>query len=182
MRTRCLLSPGPPFWGVLGFRLGRELVKEAAEPETGRPAYNLVGSLYLAADGQLSLSVPNSIVRGVFSAMSEPGAIPAPGPVGSLTARVVVLTANELARIGGPSRISERGKQYRYSLGRWVELESGGSVAKAWGIRVHSPELQTLRRSYGLSSLPEDGQGDFHIVVAVRGRGVLGRNETSKAT
>jgi hypothetical protein len=47
-------------------------------------------------------------------------------------------------------------------------------------LRVHSPELQELRRSYGLSSLPNDGKFDFHITVAIRRKNVLGRNTVSK--
>ena len=85
--------------------------------------------------------------------------------------------------LGGPERFkNDRGKSFRYTLGRLVELEPDGwpDMASCFMLRVHSPELQVLRRSYGLSSLPNDGQYQFHITVAVRRRGVLGRNDKGK--
>jgi hypothetical protein len=116
--------------------------------------------------------------------MAEPG-VELPLRDGRLDAHITVFRAEELLAMGGAGAIkNDRGKSFRYSLGRLVELEPAGwpEVAKAWVIRVHSPELQQLRRSYGLSSLPHDGDYDFHITVAIRRKGILGRNEKSKDT
>jgi hypothetical protein len=156
-------------------------VKAAADD--AEVVYNLVGQLHLSPSGWLLLSVPNPLVRGVFAAMHEPGLELPPGPSGGpMNAHITVMRPEELTQIGGADLVTERGKQYHYTLGRLYAVAPTGfqDVAKAYVIRVHSPELQTLRRSYGLSSLPNDGAYDFHITVGVVKRGVLGRNETGK--
>jgi hypothetical protein len=173
------VTPGPPAWAALLFDAGRDLVKRAGDQTV---AYNLSGQLYHAATGWLCLSVPNALVHGIFAAMDEPGVELPPGPDGRLNAHVSVMRPEEVELAGGADKITERGKRFGYSLGRFVEVEPDGwkDVAKAWFVRVHSPELQALRRSYGLSGLPNDGGYDFHITCAVRRRGVLARNEKTK--
>ena len=90
----------------------------------------------------------------------------------------------ELKQIGGADKVTERGKQFHYTLSRLYSVEPDGwsDMARVWFLRVHSPELQALRRSYGLSSLPNEGKHDFHVTVGVRRKGVLGRNATHKET
>jgi hypothetical protein len=192
------VTDGPPAadrWAYgVGLALGARLAKQAADatpatpdaPDDGPvPAYNLAGTLYLASTGWLLLGVPNALVYGIYAAMREPGASlpPGPGPGGRLNAHVTVMRPEELARVGGPDRVTERGKQFHYSLGRLVTVEpaSWQGVDRVWMVTVHSPELQALRRSYGLSSLPNGGRHAFHVTVAVRRRGVLARNDKSKA-
>lgn len=172
----------PPVWAAVFFDLGRQLLKQAADAQI---AYNLAGRLYLSQSGYLLMNVPNALVRGVFSAMSEPGVeLPPAGPDGNLNAHVTVMSPAEVQTAGGPDAITERGKQYTYTLGRIYAVEPEGwpEMAKVWYVKVHSPELQELRRSYGLSSLPSDGKHDFHVSVAVRRKRVLGRNDTAKRT
>lgn len=171
---------GPSVPSLVAHLAGTKFVKEADAP---RPAYNLAGTLYLSKSGWLLLSVPNPFVRGVFAAMHEPGIeLPPSGHANGFEAHITVMSEEELAQVGGPDKITERGKMFTYSLGRLRELEPDGwsDVAKAWVITVHSDDLQALRRSYGLSSLPAEGKHAFHITVAVRRRGVLGRNDTVK--
>jgi hypothetical protein len=172
---------GLPRWAEAMFAHGQQFVKHAGDPTV---AYNLAGVLQLSSTtGYLLLSVPNTLVRGVFSAMREPGIELPTGPAGDFMAHITVMRPEEIEQIGGADKITERGKQYHYTLGRLMELEpETPGIAKVWYIRVHSPELQALRQSYGLSSLPSRGQFDFHITTAVRRRGVLGKNETSKET
>ncbi len=172
----------PPAWAAVFFQMGSELVKQAGAPEL---TYNLSGRLMLSAGDWIILSVPNALVRGVFSAMDEPGIeLPPSGPDGNLNAHISVIRPEELAMLGGPEKITERGKSFTYTLGRIysVEPEGWAEMSRVWYVRVHSPELQALRRSYGLSGLPNDGKYDFHVSVAVRRKKVLGRNDTSKAT
>lgn len=164
-----------------------ELGEKLAADRTPTPAYCLSGMLYVK-EGEMGtwgmLSVPNALVRGVFAAMDEPGIeLPPSGSDGKLMAHISVFRPDELEMIGGADRLSERGKRFAYTLGRLVEVEPAGwpEMSKCWFIRVHSPELQTLRRSYGLSSLPNDGKYEFHVTVAVRRRGVTGRNDKSKS-
>lgn len=167
-----------PIWALKGFQIGQAFVKQADE----EVAYNLVGTLYLASTGWLLLSVPNAMVLGMFKAMDEPGIELPPGPGGKLNAHISVMRPDELALIGGGDVVKERGKQFAYTLGRLYATDPEGwpKMSRVWYVRVHSPALQELRRSYGLSSLPSDGKYDFHFSVAVRRRGVLGRNDTSK--
>ncbi len=162
------------------FNTGKEIVKAAADAQV---AYNLAGRLYASEPGYLLLSVPNALVRGVFSAMREPGIELPPGPAGNLNAHITVMSPKDLETIGGVDKITERGKEFRYSLGKLYEVEPDGwpNMARVWYLKVHSPELQTLRRSYGLSSRPNADAHDFHVTVAVRRRSVLGRNTTAKA-
>lgn len=170
----------PPYWAAVFFKLGSDLVKAAGDAAL---AYNLAGRLYLSKSGYLLLTVPNALVRGTFAAMSEPGIeLPPDGPDGNLDAHVTVMSPAEVALAGGADGITERGKQFFYTLGRVYSVEPEGwpDVSKVWYIKIHSPELQQLRRSYGLSSLPSDGKHDFHVSVAVRRKRVLGRNDTAK--
>ena len=175
------VSDKPPEWAAYLFNKGEEFIKTAeASPEL---TYNLFGTLYLSKTGFLLLTVPNPFVRGLFSAMNEPGIELPPSPNGQLEAHITVMTPNDVALAGGPDAISERGKQFKYTLGRIYTVEPDGweDIAKVWYVRVHSQDLQTLRRSYGLTSMPH-GDRDFHITIAVRRKRVLGRNTTSKST
>lgn len=162
------------------YAAGEVLAKEAGD---AKPSYALSGLLYLSDSGYLLLSVPNALVRGVFAAMHEHG-VELPLRDGKLEAHISVMRPEEIAALGGPEKLTERGKRYRYRLGGLVTAAPAGwpEMAKVWMLRVYSPELQALRKSYGLSPLPNNNQYDFHCTVAVRRKGVLGRNETSKAT
>jgi hypothetical protein len=156
--------------GVLG---RNELSKTAAVPE---PSYSLSGELYLSDSGWLLLDVPNALVQGVFAGLSEPG-LELPNAVDGkpLKAHISVMSADEVRQLGGGDKITERGKRFRYSLGRLSTVEPGGwsEVERVWMLVCHSPELQQLRRSYGLSGIPHDGEYQFHITCAIRRRDVL---------
>lgn len=165
------------------------LKRAADETSEATPAYNMSGLLYLSESSSgepwALLTVPNALVRGVFDGMHEPGIELPPNGKGRLDAHISVMRPEEIASLGGAKAIeNDRGKPFKYSLGRLVSLEPAGwkEMERAWMIRVHSPELQALRRSHGLSSLPNDGKFDFHITVAVRRKGVLGRNDKAKET
>jgi len=148
------------------------------------PAYNLSGMLYATEGGWIMLTVPNALARGVFDSMSEPGIVLPPGPNDKpFNAHISVIRPEELELVGGRDKISERGHQFRYSLGRFVSVEPEGwpQYSRVYMLLVHSPELQELRRSYGLSSLPDNGKKAFHITVAAKPKGILGRNEKSKS-
>jgi hypothetical protein len=151
-------------------------------------SYPLAGRLYLAKSGWLLLSVPNALVRGVFDALTEPGAeLPTagvfnvPNVKGDLVnAHISVLTAAEVASIGA-DKINERGHMFGYTLGglKEIDVKNVDGVSKVWAIQVSSPGLSALRKSYGLSALPNDDH-PFHITVAARRKGVLLDNGKSK--
>jgi hypothetical protein len=173
------ITDGLPAWMQAMYAFG----KVAAVDDPPQVAYNLAGTLQLSSSGWLLLSVPNALVRGIFDAMREPGIeLPPSGTNEGLNAHVSVMKPREVTMLGGADKISERGQQFHYTLGRLYSVEPDGwpEMEKVWFCRIHSPALQELRRSYGLSSLPNDGKYDFHISVAVRRRGVLGRNEKTK--
>ncbi|NDC10655.1 MAG: hypothetical protein EBZ75_15220, partial [Oxalobacteraceae bacterium] len=149
--------------------------------------YPLSGRLYLAKSGWLLLSVPNALVRGVFDALTAPGAeLPLAGVMNVpnvdadvLNAHISVMTGEEVAAIGG-DKINERGHHYGYTLGpvKEIALKNVEGVSKVWVIEVTAPGLSALRKSYGLSAFPKDEP--FHITVAARRRNVLGNNDVSK--
>jgi 8-oxo-dGTP pyrophosphatase MutT (NUDIX family) len=148
----------------------------------------LSGRLYLAKSGWLLLSVPNALVRGVYDAMSVPGAeLPRAGLMNVpnvdgelLNAHISVMNADEVAAIGA-DKITERGHSFGYSLGPLKELDvrNVAGISKVWAITITSPALADLRKSYGLSPLPK-GDQPFHITVAVRRKGVLQDNGIAK--
>lgn len=151
-------------------------------------SYPLAGRLYVAKSGWLLLSVPNALVRGIFDAMTAPGAeLPLAGtlnvpnvPGDVLNAHISVMTAEEVASIGA-NKINERGHHFGYTLGpiREIDVKSVDGVSKVWAVQVASPALATLRKSYGLTPLPK-GDHPFHITVAVRRKKVLQDNEVGK--
>ena len=158
-----------------------DLQTKAASDAT--PSYGLSGQLVVSKSGWLMLTVPNDIVRGLFAAMDENGVELPLNDEGKLNAHISVMRPEELERIGGPDRVTERGKHFHYSIGRLLSAEPGGwkEMERAWFCVCHSPELMELRRSYGLSGLPNDGQYQFHITIAVRRRKVLTSAPVSKA-
>ena len=151
-------------------------------------SYPLSGRLYLAKSGWLLLSVPNALVRGVFDALSEPGTeLPTAGVfnVPNVDAHIVnahisVMNADEVAAIGA-DKINERGHMFGYTLGGLKELnvKNVDGVSKVWAVQVASPALSALRKSYGLSALPNNDH-PFHITVAAHRKGVLLANGTAK--
>lgn len=148
----------------------------------------LTGRLYLAKSGWLLLSVPNALVRGVYDAMSAPGAeLPLPGVLNVpdvkpdvLNAHISVMTADEVKKVG-VDNINERGHMFGYALGTLQEITPRNidGVSKVWAIQVSAPALSALRKSYGLSALPNGHP--FHITVAVRRKNVLQANGVRKA-
>jgi len=148
----------------------------------------LSGRLYLAKSGWLLLSVPNALVRGVYDAMSAPGAeLPAAGlmnvpnvPADLLNAHISVMTADEVKKVGADN-INERGHMFGYSLGSMTEItpKNVDGISKIWAIQVSSPALSSLRKSYGLTPLINDDHA-FHITVAVRRKHILGNNSVGK--
>jgi hypothetical protein len=151
--------------------------------------YPLVGRLYLAKSGWLLLAVPNALVRGVFDALSAPGAeLPLAGVMNVpnvdadvLNAHISVMNADEVNKVG-IDNINERGHTFSYRLGgmKEINVKNVDGVSKVWAIQVSSPELAALRKSYGLSPLP-NGDHQFHITVAVRRKKVLQENGVRKA-
>jgi len=145
----------------------------------GKPAttHSLSGELYLSKSGWILLQVPNALVNGAFAALDEPGVeLPPSGPDKHLNAHISVMRPEELEEAGiTGDDIKERGQHFKYTLGPVQEVSPNGwaEMSKVWFIKCNSPELKKLRRTYGMTSLPKDGEFDFHITIGVRRKGVL---------
>lgn len=160
------------------------LLYEVLQDEEKRAEVKMSGLLQATASGYLIVAVPTALVRGIFDAMHEPGiSLPSSIDGGAVRAGIVVMTPEELKLAGGADKISERGKPYTYTLGNLEESQAKGwpGVATCWHLRVRSPDLGKLRRSYGLPTKIE-GDSEFSIVIACRKTGVLAANATSKTT
>jgi len=162
--------------------VGRDLVKRADDAELA--GYPFSGMLYATPENWVLLSVPNALVRGAFDAMDEPGIELPPDSerLGRLNAHVSVMRPKEIEQIGGIDRITERGHRFNYQIRPVYTVKPAGwtEMERCWFIRVDSPELEKLRKSYGLSPIPDEGSKPFHITLAVRRKGVLGPNEKAK--
>jgi len=178
--TLLTVQDGPSRHQQQAYELG---LKIASAPE---PAVNLAGTFYVSEHKERPwglLSVPNALVRGVFQAMSEPGVELPPQSDGGLNAHISVMRPEEIELLGGPKALkADRGKQFAYTIRRLESVNPAGweEMSRCWMLRVHSPALQDLRRSYGLTPKPKDNKFDFHITVAVRRKNVLRNNEVSK--
>lgn len=171
------LPPSPPMLASQP-----PLLKAAGEL---KDAPILSGRLVASKSGWLLLQVPNAIVRGLFDAMHEPGIELPLQEDGSLNAHVSVLRPEEIANIpGGIEAVSERGHTFSWQIGPIVETVPAGwkGVSKVWFAKVRSKELEALRKSYGLSPIPDDGRKPFHLTLAVKRRNILRNNAVSKAT
>jgi hypothetical protein len=154
-------------------KLGQAVVDhDWTEKQAREPSYDLSGMFQLY-QGAGVLNIPNALVRGIYSALDRPGIQLPQDASGRVWAHAVVLDKDEVAQIG-PDKLTERGKRFRYRIGGLLSHEMAPAesrIARVWVLLIHSPELQQVRRSYGLSSLP--GAGGFYCLVAIRRRGVL---------
>lgn len=181
--TTAVLATGLPdaatqAWYQIGLAHGY-LEKIAGDPEN---TLALAGRLVVARSGWVLLEVPNVIARGLFQSLHEPGVELPIGKYGRFNAHISVMDQDEVAHVGGPEKITERGKLFHYQLGPVQTVVPNGwdGVSRVWFVRVHSPELMQLRRTYGLSAKPHGGEFDFHITFAVRRAGVLHRGPIRK--
>lgn len=141
------------------------------------------GLLQATKTGHLIVGVPTAIVRGIFDALDVAGiSLPDSVDGGALRAAIVVMTPDELDSVGGSAAVTERGRSYRYQLGKLVEepARKWVGVSTCWHLQIKSPELRELRKSYGLPAKLE-GDAEFSVVVACRKTGVLAANSKSKS-
>ncbi len=136
----------------------------------------LAGRLQAGPSGNLELTVPSSLIKGVFDALDEPGAEFVVRNNRTESA-IKVMTKEEVDKIGGNSHISERGHSYHYTLGPIVELPASGEYDKLWAISIKSNDLEDIRKSYGLEASPQLG---FYIPVGCKKNKVTEDNNVSK--
>lgn len=175
-----LVFDRPSAKASLAYAVGQHLIKASASPT---PVYGLAGRLYVSQSGWGLLSVPNAFLRGAFDALHEPGAELPTNSRGNVNAHISVFNKADLEQIGGADKLTERGHTFRYTLGPVKSVTPpDDELGKVWLIEVRSPELEKLRKSYGLSALPHDNKYKFHITIGVRKKNVLFDNSVSKAT
>jgi len=136
----------------------------------------LAGRLQAGPNGNLELTVPSSLIKGVFDALDEPGAEFVVRNNRTESA-IKVMTKEEISKLGGASHITERGHSYHYTLGPIVELPATGEYEKLWAISIKSDDLEAIRRSYGLETSPQLG---FYIPVGCKKKRVTENNAVSK--
>lgn len=151
-----------------------------------KTSYDMAGRLYLSDKGWLLLSVPNALMHGTFATIQEPGVElpPPPGDKGSPSAHISVMRPSEIEEhIGDPDKISERGHAFRYTLGPLKSFQPDGweDISRCWVIQIKSPELEKLRKSYGMTNKPHDNKFEYHITVACRRKRVLLPGDVRKA-
>jgi len=136
----------------------------------------LAGRLQAGPSGNLELTVPSSLIKGVFDALDEPGAEFVVRNNRTESA-IKVMTKEEVDKLGGTSHITERGHSYHYTLGPIVELPATGDYDKLWAISIKSNDLEDIRKSYGLETSPQLG---FYIPVGCKKKKVTEDNKVSK--
>lgn len=164
------------------YHIGQAVSKLSKVADAPVATYSLSGRLYISKSGWLLLSVPNAMARGMFDALDENG-IELPTKDGVFNAHVSVMTKEEVDSIGGPDKITERGHTYLYQIGAIKTVRPAGwkEMSRVWFVDVKSPDLEALRKSYGLTPLPH-GDHPFHVTIAVRRKNVLYDNELSKTS
>jgi hypothetical protein len=77
---------------------------------------------------------------------------------------------DEVAKLGGPEAIRERGKTFTYTPGavKSVNPQGWDEMSRVWFVRCHSQDLRRLRESHGLTPLYKGHE--FHITFAVKPR------------
>lgn len=136
----------------------------------------LAGRLQAGPAGNLELTVPASLIKGVFDALDEPGAEFVVRNNRTESA-IKVMTKEEVDKLGGINHITERGHSYHYTLGPIVELPASGEYDKLWAISIKSEDLEDIRKSYGLETSPQLG---FFIPVGCKKKHVTKENNVSK--
>jgi hypothetical protein len=163
----------------LGEAIG--LLHRTKSAATADLSYAMTGKLYLSGSGWLLLSVPNGLGHAIFDTLNEPGVEMPLNSKGQYNAHISVMRPEEIEKIGGPDKVTERGHEFAYTLGPLREVTPAGwaDMSKCWFVEVKSPDLEKLRKSYGLPAIPDNNTKPFHITVAVRKRNVLRDSDTS---
>jgi len=114
------------------------------------------GRLQVNRYQELVVQVPSGLLRGYLDALRFPGA-ELHQPHGTWEPAIVVMTKEELAKVGGPSAISERGKEFDYRFSGSKDDGGCHCYQKAWYLEAIAPDLVKLRQAYGLPGEPEKG-------------------------
>ena len=128
----------------------------------------LKGKLKQTKNGFTYLDINDDIVDGLFSLIDEDGIKKPPynqKKYNSIGTHISIIKDSEVEE--NDLEIKEVGKEYNFTLGEFKSTDPEGwdGVEEVYFIQVHSPELEELRKKYGLSK-KIDGH-EFHITIAI---------------
>jgi len=129
---------------------------------------NLKGKLQQAPNGFTYLKIPNALINSLFAIVDEEDIVKPPydqKKYNSIGAHVTVIYDEEVKE--NDLEIKEIGEEFNFTLGEFKSTHPDGwdEVEEVYFVQIHSPELEALRKSYGLSK--KVSGHEFHITVAV---------------
>ena len=122
-------------------------------------------------DGFVYLEIPDEIIDGFLKLIATKG-VDHPEVVsdkGYVGAHVSVMYPEEYEQAKKKKkRVSEIGDEFDFTLDKMFTTEPEGwdDVRQVYFVSIKSPQLELLRRKYGLSKLLNGH--DFHVTVAVK--------------
>jgi hypothetical protein len=140
-------------------------VKEAER----KSEVKLFGILKQSPDGFTYLKVSNDIMNGFFMSIKEEGAEKPPYNTKKMNytgAHATVFYSDEVKE--NKLEIKEIGEEISFKVGKMysVEPKNWDEMERVWFLEIFSPELENLRKKYGLSKLVNGNQ--YHITVATK--------------
>ena len=149
---------------LVGKKLTDLLSKEAQQMKS----VPLKGIIRKTDDGFIYVDISNNVINGLFSLIDEEGIEKPPysdEEYDNIGAHISVMKEDELKE---DEEFSDFGKEITFKLDKFfsVEPKTWDEVERVWCIKVVSPDLEKLRKKYGLAK--KFHGHDFHITVAVK--------------
>jgi hypothetical protein len=128
------------------------------------------GTLKQKANGYLYLDVSDDFITLAIPLIDVPGRIVPPSHYTNkkgIGAHISVIYENEIIA-KDIWEIEELGQEYTFSVMelRSIKMTNNNKMQKLWLIAVDAPELETLRKKYGLRPLLKGH--DFHITIGTQ--------------
>ena len=129
----------------------------------------LFGKLKQSPDGFTYLKVSNNIINGFFMSIKEEGAEKPPYDTKAMNntgAHATVFYSDEVKE--KKLDIKEIGQEFSFKVGKMYSVNPDGwkEMERVWFLEIFSPELENLRKKYGLSKLV--GGHQYHLTIAVQ--------------
>jgi len=130
----------------------------------------LKGTLEQTNDGFVYLNLSNDVIHGLFTLIDEEGIEKPPydkGKYNGLGAHISVMNQDEFKE---ETKIKEIGREFSFKLGKFYSTEPEGwdEMERVWFVSVISPELEKLRKKYGLPQTYKGLNHDFHFTCAIK--------------
>ena len=129
----------------------------------------LHGKLKQTEDGFVYLDVSNDVINGLFRLIPDEEAVQPPyrqSKYNSVGAHISVMKSDEIEEFE-ITKIKEIGDYFDFTIiGMSSVIPDWKGIKKLWMVEVDSPQLESLRRRYGLT--PRLNGHHFHITVGVK--------------